>query len=1013
MSILARRVLAALLIVALGLPPGLTVAAPASAQQAETPTPTDLGTPTDPATATGTPTEALATTAIPPESATPTETAAATETETPSPTATSTASASATSTVTPTLTPTSQPQEPLAPDALQVEFVAAPEQAMPGEEVTFVVTFANNGILEMDGVTFVNILPDELEEVKGGFEGFEFDAATRTLKATAGVIGAGESATLKYTVRLSEKAGQGKVADEAAVWTNGLKDWLAVEALLVILPPDQQLISLSPDGGEAGLKLSQGGVEIVVPEGALSDSRAIVIQDLNLSPSATQSGEPWVTFKVETYVESLAESSSTAIPAPTATPSTTPEPAKPTESLTATPTTTDVLLPTPPAPPPTATAEPGLTSSPSPDEQKETPAPAPVEKGETPGLTQTATASPLVELAAALEPTATATLAEEPPRPAEDDQVVGLTPVEAEFEEPVEMTISFDGVTDLLTLGADYEPFIVTLDEASGVWVRVPASVDREANTVTAEVTHFSTWGAGVGPSFPQNGANVLVFDSAKPDLFTGRSHFSIPIWTPPGRNGLAPSLALSYSSGMADGVLGDVQAGWMGMGWSVDSIEIARKITNGGCSPCGNGYYGYRNEFILTFQGIGGELVPDGVTPGRYHTKDESFLYIQLHNVALNNHQVGGQNPPNATDEWWEVVTRDGTHWRLGWNANSEQLAAMLGYPGSATGAWASLGYAGVATNVVAMRWRADQVTDPHNNTISFSYSEETRLVAGTSTNYDRASYLDTISYTGHTSGAPTPAYSVVFVRESRGGQDMPTSYNDWDNWDTFRLDKVEVKYGTTVVRTYDLSYTIQSTVTVLTSVAVSGGGVDAPTVNFTYTNYDNKSAAPTYPHPRLSSVANGWGATAAFTYGNDGRTATDAWYNWRVENLSVADGVSQFPMQTAFAYSGPCYNEKFVNGGGAGWCNTQNKGELIGYGQTTVTAKDFFGNPLAITIHKSYTDERRAGQEYETQNQDASSVTLAMTKTSYTVITGSLPAKTYYPFADSQENYVLKDGF
>ena len=606
----------------------------------------------------------------------------------------------------------------------------------------------------------------------------------------------------------------------------------------------------------------------------------------------------------------------------------------------------------------------------------------------------------------------------------ETDEHISLQEVEAKFEQPVELTVSLNGLTDLATLGAEYQPYLVTLDEASGVWVNVPVRLNREANTITAEVTHFSTWGAGVGSSFPTNGANILLFDSARPELFTGRSHFSIPIWTPPGRNGLAPSLSLGYTSGMADGVLGDVQAPWTGMGWSVDGVEISRKITNGVCDPCGTGSgsagYGYRDEFILTFNGVGGELLPDQLTPGRYHTKDESFVYVQRH-----NDQLPPASPYNATGEWWEVVGRDGTRWRLGYgfqdtlDDQSEQLAAMKGYPGNNTGAWSSLGYAGHATDVVAMRWRADLVTDTHGNTMTFSYFEEQRAVAGTSTNYDRASYLDTVTYTGHTSGTPAEGYSVVFVRESRPNDvPAPGTLKAWDNWDTYRLDRIDVKYGATVVRTYDLSYALQSYVTVLTSVVVSStlnGGTTAPTASFTYANYSNNSTGGIgyFPYPRLSQISNGWEGTAAFVYGNDGRTGASTWLNWRVTTLNTTDGASGQTMQTLFAYSSPCYNDKPVNGGGLGWCNTGNVGDLVGYGQTTVTTKNFSGGAtLDITVHKFHTDEQKAGQEYEVQSQDATGTILSQANTEYTVLSNDLPAQTYFPYASARESKVRQNG-
>ncbi len=316
-------------------------------------------------------------------------------------------------------------------------------------------------------------------------------------------------------------------------------------------------------------------------------------------------------------------------------------------------------------------------------------------------------------LTTSLQQTATPVSADETSSQ-ENDTVNTLIPVDTDFAESVELTVSLDGLTDLATLGADQAPFLVTLDEDSGTWVRVPLkNIDRENNVITAELPHFSTWGVGIGPSFPTNSSSIPLFDSAYPTLFTGRSKYSIPLWTPPGRNGMQPDLALSYSSGSVDGVLGDIQAPWVGMGWSVDTAEIARKITNGGCNPCGGGYYGYEDKFVLLLNGAGYELVPDPRTPNRYHTTDETFLYIQRHNDILGN-----PSTTNATGEWWEVVEKDGTRWRFGWDdsasptsSHSEQLAAMKGYPGAnwtySNSGWGSLGYAGHAPDVVASRWR------------------------------------------------------------------------------------------------------------------------------------------------------------------------------------------------------------------------------------------------------------------------------------------------------------------
>ena len=268
-----------------------------------------------------------------------------------------------------------------------------------------------------------------------------------------------------------------------------------------------------------------------------------------------------------------------------------------------------------------------------------------------------------------------------------------LVEEDAVFDEPFELTVSFDGLADLDGLWADRKPFVAVWDESPGVWVRQPlAEVDPAANTVTVEATHFSTWGTGIGGTFPENGASIPLYDEAKVETFTGRATFSYPLWVPEGRAGMTPDLALTYASGSIDGVLGDVQSPWVGMGWNIDSAEITRQILNEcpedeetGEPDCtgatADEIYGYADQYVLAFNGTSYVLVEDPQHPGRYRTENESFLYIQRHNKELGNVEDGLESPPNDTQEWWEIATSDGTRYRLGWNADSEQLAPMKGY--------------------------------------------------------------------------------------------------------------------------------------------------------------------------------------------------------------------------------------------------------------------------------------------------------------------------------------------
>ena len=57
-------------------------------------------------------------------------------------------------------------------------------------------------------------------------------------------------------------------------------------------------------------------------------------------------------------------------------------------------------------------------------------------------------------------------------------------------------------------------------------------------------------------------------------DLFTGAAQTSIPIQVPPGRLGVAPSLALSYSSSAGPSAYG--------YGWTLPLARIHRSLRNG-----------------------------------------------------------------------------------------------------------------------------------------------------------------------------------------------------------------------------------------------------------------------------------------------------------------------------------------------------------------------------------------------------------------------------------------------
>src|SRR5512138_1508958 len=598
-----------------------------------------------------------------------------------------------------------------------------------------------------------------------------------------------------------------------------------------------------------------------------------------------------------------------------------------------------------------------------------------------------------------------------------NEQAVSVKkPKEAKFKTPAFLEINLDGYVDLKHVPAGQEPYVATYDEEHKIWVKVPIlETDPKDNSVTVEAAHFSTWGAGLGSSLPQNGANVLLFDQPYTSLFTGSARYSIPVWTPAGRGGMQPDISLSYSSGTVDGVLGDVQAPWVGVGWNIDDIEIVRKITTDE-----NGY-GYKNEFALTLNGSLYQLVRDEFHQNRYFTDQAAFLYIERHNYALDN------NPStvNTTGEWWEVVTTDGTHYRLGWNKSSEQLALMYGYSCTTNGdrcitpggAYASLGYAGKAENLVALRWRVDKVSDTHGNYMEYSYAETQPDSSTTLAPFDRESYLQTISYTGFKDPdgvAPDldTAYQIYFKSAPRSEiGDVPTEYNIWDNIDAKYLSEISSCYDscqldsggnvTNAIRTYHFGYSLANvpntngTLT-LTSLDITGGGytengqtipeTHAPTIRFTYQNKDNRASGngDVFKYPRLVTIDNGSGGLLTFNYENDGR-ANNSWYNYRVQNVTVDSGMGLAKKQS-YMYATPVY-------GGQGG-NTA-LGNLVGYTTVTEALLDFASSDATIvkTRHTFGTTGLDIGREMQTEVLDGLDTVLRKTTNIYVTDNSGAP--------------------
>ena len=304
-----------------------------------------------------------------------------------------------------------------------------------------------------------------------------------------------------------------------------------------------------------------------------------------------------------------------------------------------------------------------------------------------------------------------------------------------------------------------------------------------------------STLSAG---SAPPPGATAL--DSFQPDLFTGRAGTAIPITVPPGRKGIQPSLAVSYSSANRNG--------WIGVGWSLDLGYIERSTRKG--VP----QYDDTNNFVFLFQGVSSELVklPDGT----FRAKDEGeFLKFEF----LGN------------NDGWRVRDKSGTLYTFGTEAASR-----------------------IAGGADVFRWCLERVEDVQGNSMSVEYEIRDgqpylQYLLYTANETQGLTEANKIEFVLEDRSDVEFSYRSRFLVQTTK---RLTRINAW----------AKVNGAFSLVRRYDFSYR-QSQRTgrsLLASVRQTGtdGTTALPPVNFTYT--ETNTPAYVITNNNLNSGAVGW---------------------------------------------------------------------------------------------------------------------------------------------------------
>ncbi|MFH1621761.1 MAG: SpvB/TcaC N-terminal domain-containing protein, partial [Candidatus Omnitrophota bacterium] len=164
-----------------------------------------------------------------------------------------------------------------------------------------------------------------------------------------------------------------------------------------------------------------------------------------------------------------------------------------------------------------------------------------------------------------------------------------------------------------------------------------------------------------------------ITFNSLKSfqtDPFTGAATFTVPIAVPPGRGGIQPNIALSYSSSSSNSICGQ--------GWNLELGAIERSTKKGVPS------YTDSDTYVFISGGSTVELVDIGGK--HYRAKIESAFMDFYFN-----------------DSYWEVRDKAGTKYWLGQSSSSR----IEGAPG-------------------IFRWAIDKVSDINSNYMRISYLKD-----------------------------------------------------------------------------------------------------------------------------------------------------------------------------------------------------------------------------------------------------------------------------------------------
>src|SRR5579862_2902484 len=252
----------------------------------------------------------------------------------------------------------------------------------------------------------------------------------------------------------------------------------------------------------------------------------------------------------------------------------------------------------------------------------------------------------------------------------------------------------------------------------------------------------------------------------------TGAATYTIPIWNPPGPNGLQPNIALTYNSQAGNGLAG--------VGWGISGLSSVYR-----CSQT------YAQDPVPAPVAL---VTSDGYcmdgqrlrrTSGTYGQAGSTYQTEVANFITVTAYGSAGNGPA-----YFIATDRNGVQYTYGNGGNSQILASG---------------------NTTALSWQLNQIADTAGNTLTIAYNTTTGSPPCTTTNNlpTGASVPCTISWTPSAHGANTYNYTMQFTY----GPNVPqSSYYGYKArtpvTNTNLLSSISINYLGSTVKKYVLGY-------------------------------------------------------------------------------------------------------------------------------------------------------------------------------------------------------------